>query len=112
MKNCSSCHCVAYCSDECKKEDEALHKTVCPLLDNCIQDYRFQITNGDKLKCYLPPKMAKLKLPEQDFEKMFVEECEGLFSPSDSKEYKKSQVEKILVLSKHFVMSTTFRCAN
>ena len=97
MKNCSSCHCVAYCSDECKKEDEELHKTVCQLLDNCIQDYRYQITMGDKLKCYLPPRMPQQKLPEQDFERMFAKDCEGLFSQSDSAEYRKSQVKVNLV---------------
>ena len=97
LKNCTSCHCVAYCSDDCKKEDKALHKTVCPLLDNCIKDYRFQVTNGDKLKCYLPPMLSQLKLPEQDFEKMFTKDCEGLFSLSDSTEYKQSQVKIIFI---------------
>ena len=37
---------MAYCSEDCRLEDEALHSTVCSDLANCISDYKWQVTRG------------------------------------------------------------------
>ena len=46
LTNCPRCQCVAYCSESCRAEDEALHATVCSDLSHCITDYWWQLTKG------------------------------------------------------------------
>lgn len=95
LTNCSKCHCVAYCSDTCREEDRTLHETVCSTLVNCINDYRFQVTKGDRLQCYLPPMLEEKKALNLNFEKMFANHCDKLFSDDDTLEYKESQIRQL-----------------
>ena len=95
LTNCPQCHCVAYCSQQCRQEDESLHQTVCPLLANCIQDYVHQQTSGDRLSCYLPPPLSRPSLLQENFPAVFSEDCRPLFSSEDSAEYRSSQVRSL-----------------
>ena len=51
---------------------------------------------GDKLKCYLPPPATEKRKKLKDFETMLRTDCDKLFSPDDSPEYRQSQVTQIL----------------
>lgn len=39
LKQCSLCHRVYYCSQNCQKQDWKTHKPVCKDADKCIQEY-------------------------------------------------------------------------
>ena len=95
LKNCSRCQCVAYCSDECREEDEELHSTVCSSLRNCILDHRMQVTRGDRLRCYLPPMSPESRQLNTDFESVFSRDCDKLFTEDDCQDYRESQVRQL-----------------
>ena len=95
LTNCPDCQCVAYCSQDCREEDEDLHQTVCADLAHCIQDYVLQTTLGDRLACYLPPPLNKPTRLPQPFQAVFTEDCEKLFLPEDSAQYRTSQIRQL-----------------
>ena len=49
---------------------------------------------GDKLKCYLPPPATEKRKKLKDFETMLRTDCDKLFSPDDTPEYRQSQVRQ------------------
>ena len=119
LTNCPKCHCVAYCSEDCRAEDEALHASVCSDLRHCITDYKWQVTkgqwktfnnwfplytlkltsvfSGDKLQCYLPPRRETTQQLNPEFQRVFIEDCDKLFADTDTQEYRQSQVMSLNV---------------
>ena len=95
LQNCSGCHCVAYCSQECREEDQELHQTVCQTLHECITDYMFEAKNGHKLKCFLPPPSKSFAPLPNSFEKMFEDDITPLLSDNDDQDYKASELRRL-----------------
>ena len=93
LQNCSQCHCVAYCSQECREEDQELHQTVCQDLKNCIQDYALLSKNGHQLQCYLPPPHSKTSFLPEEFEEAFkIDNIEALMSDTSAEDYLASEI--------------------
>ena len=51
--------------------------------------------SGDRLQCYLPPMLEEKKALNLNFEKMFANHCDKLFSDDDTLEYKESQIRQL-----------------
>lgn len=95
LQNCPQCHCVAYCSQECREEDEELHQTVCDTLHHCITDYMFEAKKGHQLRCYLPPPCSTVSSLPPDFPAVFEKDISALLSDDDDEEYKESELRRL-----------------
>jgi len=95
IKNCTGCHCVAYCSQECQQEDQDLHQTVCQLLHECITDYAFQSKNGHEAQCYLPPPNPCYSALPSEFEDVFDKDITHLLSDNKNDSYKRSEIRHL-----------------
>jgi len=95
LHNCSECHCMAYCGEECMEEDKELHMQYCHILKQCIMDYRFSMLVGHEASCLSPPFHNTYSPLPGSIQLLLQEHVQQLLSNQKDLEYRDSEVRHL-----------------
>jgi len=79
LKNCSRCHCVAWCPACIEKGKEA-HEAWCHLLKTAIEDYKHEKSLGHQVQKFEPPIQTKYQALPASIETLFEKDVAKLVS--------------------------------
>ena len=79
LKNCSRCHCVAWCPACIEKGKEA-HEEWCHLLKTAIEDYKHEKSLGHQVQKFEPPIQTKYQALPASIETLFEKDVAKLVS--------------------------------
>jgi len=79
LKNCSRCHCVAWCSN-CIEKGKENHEEWCHLLKTSMEDYKHEKSLGHQVQKYTPTIQEKYKNLPASIENLFEKDVAKLVS--------------------------------
>ena len=79
LRNCTRCHCIAWCPDCIEKGKEG-HEEWCHLLKTSLEDYKHEKSLGHQVQKFVPPIEATFKPLPASIESLFEKEVGKLVS--------------------------------
>jgi splicing suppressor protein 51 len=79
LRNCTRCHCIAWCPDCIEKGKEG-HEEWCHLLKTAMEDYKHEKSLGHQVQKYVPPISTEFKPVPASIENLFEKEVGKLVS--------------------------------
>jgi len=79
LRNCTRCHCIAWCKDCIEKGKEG-HEEWCHLLKTAMEDYKHEKSLGHQVQKYVPPIATEYKPLPVSIENLFEKEVAKLVS--------------------------------
>ncbi|XP_023323946.1 putative protein MSS51 homolog, mitochondrial [Eurytemora carolleeae] len=95
LTNCSTCSCVAYCSDKCRSSGESLHSLVCKDLTNLIQDHRIDLSRRSQVDGFIHFPTEKYENLSQNFQEFLETQTRLLLPEETDVDFISSQARKL-----------------